>query len=106
MQSSENGFLLGGLVSQKTSRVYTADTTGLIAKIRNPWDESKRIIIVAGNKAVGTKASVLALTNFYDKTLQDYRSDGTFVAVIQGYDLDGDGKVDSIEVPEQYCTRT
>jgi len=46
------------------------------------------------------------LTNFYDKTLQDYRSDGTFVAVIQGYDLDGDGKVDSIEVPEQYCTRT
>ncbi len=106
MQSSENGFLLGGLVSQKTSRVYTADTTGLIAKIRNPWDESKRIIIFAGNKAVGTKASVLALTNFYDKTLQDYRSDGTFVAVIQGYDLDGDGKVDNIEVPEQYCLKT
>jgi len=106
MQSSENGFLLGGLVSQKTTRVYTADTTGLIAKIRNPWDERKRIIIVAGNKAVGTKASVLALTNFYDKTLRDYKSDGTFVAVIQGYDLDGDGKVDSIEVPEQYCTKT
>ena len=105
MQSSENGFLLGGLVSQKTSRVYTADTTGLIAKIKNPWDETKAIIVVAGNKAVGTKASVLALTNFYDKTLRDYKRDGTFVAIIQGYDLDGDGKVDSIEVPEQYCTQ-
>ena len=105
MQSSENGFLLGGLVSEKTSRVYTADTTGLIAKIHNPWDKNKRIIVVAGNKAVGTKASVLALTNFYDKTLHDYKGDGTFVAVIQGYDLDGDGKVDSIEVPEQYCTQ-
>ncbi len=105
MQSSENGFLLGGLVSQKSSRVYTADTTGLIAKLRNPWDESKRIIVLAGNKAVGTKACVLALTNFYEKTLKDYTCDGTYVAVIQGYDLDGDGKVDSIEVPEQYCTQ-
>ncbi len=106
MQSSENGFLLGGLISQKTSRVYTSDTTGVIAKIPNPWDETKRVIVVAGNKAVGTKAAVLALTNFYDKTLQGYLDQRTFVAVIQGFDLDGDGKVDSIEVPEQYCLTT
>jgi hypothetical protein len=100
MQSSNEGFLLGGMVSQKTSRVYTADTAGLVAKIVNPWDETKRIIIVAGNKAVGTKACVLALTNFWSKTLQKYRGDNGFGAVIQGFDLDGDGKVDAIEVPE------
>ena len=103
MQSSENGFLLGGLVSQKSSRVYTADTIGIVAKMPNPWDQSKRIIVVAGNKAVGTKACVLALTNFYDKTLKSYCDGATFVAIIHGYDLDGDGKVDSIEVSEQYC---
>jgi DNA-binding Lrp family transcriptional regulator len=100
MQSSEHGFLLGGLVSKKTKRVYTADVAGLIAKIENPWDKSKRVIVLAGNKAVGTKACVLALTNFWKKTLQNYRGKNGFAAVIQGFDLDGDGKVDSIEVPE------
>jgi hypothetical protein len=100
MQSSNQGFLLGGMVSQKTSRVYTADTAGLIAKIVNPWDKTKRIIVVAGNKAVGTKACVLALTNFWNKTLENYRADDRFGAVIQGFDLDGDGKVDGIEVSE------
>jgi len=100
MQSSEQGFLFGGLVSRKTSHVYTADTVGLIAKIVNPWDNTKRIIVLAGNKAVGTKACVLALTNFWKKTLKDYHGEDTFATVIQGFDLDGDGKVDSIDVLE------
>jgi DNA-binding transcriptional ArsR family regulator len=100
MQSSNQGFLLGGLSSEKTSRVYTADVAGLIAKIVNPWDTTKRIVVLAGNKAVGTKACVLALTNFWKKTLQKYRGEDTFATVIQGFDLDGDGKVDSIEVME------
>ncbi|MEM2440159.1 MAG: helix-turn-helix domain-containing protein [Candidatus Bathyarchaeia archaeon] len=100
MQPSEQGFLFGGLVSGKTGRVYTADSVGLVAKIVNPWDSSKRVIVLAGNKAVGTKACVLALTNFWMKTLEKYRDREPFAAVIQGLDLDGDGKVDSIEVLE------
>ncbi len=100
MQSSDQGFLLGGLSSEKTSRVYTADVVGVIAKIVNPWDTTKRIVVLAGNKAVGTKACVLALTNFWKKTLRKYRGEDTFATVIQGFDLDGDGKVDSIEVME------
>jgi DNA-binding transcriptional ArsR family regulator len=100
MQSSNQGFLLGGLSSNKTSHVYTADSAGLIAKIVNPWDKTKRIVVLAGNKAVGTKACVLALTNFWKKTLQEYRDEDTFATVIQGFDLVGDGKVDSIEVLE------
>jgi DNA-binding transcriptional ArsR family regulator len=100
MQPSEQGFLLGGMVSKRTSINYTADTAGLIAKIINPWDSSKSIIVLAGNKAVGTKACVLALTNFWKKTLRNYRGEDTFATVIQGFDLDSDGKVDSIEVLE------
>jgi len=100
MQSSEQGFLLGGLASKKTMQVYTSDVSGLIAKIVNPWDKTKRIVVLAGNKAVGTKACVLALTNFWKKTLQKYRGEDTFAVVIHGFDLDGDGKVDSIEVNE------
>ena len=100
MQSSDQGFLLGGLVSQKTSRVYTTDLAGLIAKIVNPWDKTKRIVVLAGNKAVGTKACVLAMANFWKRTLQGYHGEDTFGTVIQGFDLDGDGKVDSVEVSE------
>ena len=101
MQSSAQGYLFGGLVSQKTSVVYTADVAGLVAKIQNPWDKTKSVIVLAGNKEVGTKACVLALTNFWQKTLKEYRDGNTsFSAVIQGFDLDGDGKVDSIEVSE------
>jgi DNA-binding transcriptional ArsR family regulator len=100
MRSSAEGFLFGGLVSKITSAVYTADNVGLVAKIINPWDNCKRVIVLAGNKAVGTKACVLALTNFWSRTLKNYKVNETLAKVIQGFDLDGDGKVDSIEVLE------
>jgi DNA-binding transcriptional ArsR family regulator len=100
MTPSEHGFLLGGLVSTKTGNVYTADTVGLIAKIVNPWSSEKRVIVFAGNKAVGTKACVLALAKFWRQALKNYHDEDSFATVIQGFDLDGDGKVDSIEVLE------
>ena len=100
MMPSEHGFLLGGLVSEKTKKVYTADNIGLIARIPNPWNREKIVIVLAGNKAVGTKACVLALTKFWKKTLKNFGGEKKFAAVIQGFDLDGDGKVDSIEVLE------
>jgi DNA-binding transcriptional ArsR family regulator len=99
MMPSEHGFLLGGLVSEKTQKVYTADNMGVIARIPNPWNMEKSIIVLAGNKAVGTKACVLALTKFWSKTLKNFGEE-KFAVVIQGFDLDGDGKVDSIEVLE------
>jgi len=40
------------------------------------------------------------LTDSWTKTLQGYRGEETFAAVIQGFDLDGDEKVDSLEVSE------
>lgn len=100
VRSTEEGFLFGGLTSQKTGTVYTSDNIGLIAKITNPWDKTKQIIVIAGNKAVGTKACALAITKFWKETLKNFTSTSDFAAVIQGFDLDGDGKVDAIEVLE------
>ena len=100
MMPSEHGFLLGGLVSEKTRNVYTADTIGIIARILNPWNQEKMIIVLAGNKAVGTKACVLALAKFWKEALKNFGDEEKFATVIQGFDLDGDGKVDSIEVLE------
>jgi len=100
VKSTEQGFLFGGLISQQTSNVYTSDNIGLIAKIANPWDKTRQIIVIAGNKAIGTKACVLALTKFWKETLKNFNGTDSFAAVIQGFDLDGDGKVDAIEVLE------
>lgn len=100
MRSSTHGFLLGGLVSPKTRRIFTADTMGLLAKIVNPWETEKRVIVLAGNRTVGTKACVLALAKFWQKVLKNYMGEDSFATVIRGFDLDGDGKVDSIEVLE------
>jgi DNA-binding transcriptional ArsR family regulator len=100
MMPSEHGFLLGGLVSEKIKKVYTADNIGLIARIPNPWNKEKNVIVLAGNKAVGTKACVLALTKFWKKTLKNFGNNHEFATVIQGFDLDGDGKVDAIEILE------
>lgn len=100
MMPSEHGFLFGGLVSQKTQNVYTGDAVGVVARIANPWNKEKRIIVLAGNKAVGTKACVLAIARFWKQTLKKFNGKNDFATVIQGFDLDGDGKVDSIEVIE------
>ncbi len=100
MTPSNGGFLLGGLKSERTGRIYTGYTVGVVAKIVNPWNHSKRIIVLAGNKTVGTKACVIALTRFWKKTLKDYNDQEVFTRVIEGFDLDGDGKVDSTEVIE------
>ena len=100
MKESEQGFLFGGLFSEKSGKVYTLDTVGLVAKIANPWDNSKHVILLAGNKAVGTKACVLALTRFWSETLKNFSESEPFATVIQGFDMNGDGKVDSIEVLE------
>jgi DNA-binding transcriptional ArsR family regulator len=100
MMPSEHGFLLGGLVSKKTGNVYTGDTVGVISRIVNPWDKEKRIIVLAGNKAVGTKACVIALTKFWKEALKKFSGQDKFATLIQGFDLHGDGKVDSIEVLE------
>jgi len=100
MMPSEHGFLFGGLVSEKTGNVYTSDVIGVIARIVNPWDKEKRIIVLAGNKAVGTKACVLALAKFWKEALKNFVDEERFATVIQGFDLDGNGKVDSIEVLE------
>lgn len=99
MTPSRHGFLFGGLFSVRTKNVYTDDNVGLIAKIRNPWNNEKDVIVLAGNKAVGTKACVIGLARFWKQVLENYNEE-PFATVIKGFDLDGDGKIDSVEVLE------
>jgi len=93
-------FPFRGIISKKTGNKYTEDSQGIIAKIPNPKDNDKSIIVLAGNRFNGTKAAIIALTRFYEKVFADYENEDTWVRVIEGLDLDGDGKIDSIDILE------
>ncbi|MCD6368163.1 MAG: S-layer protein [Candidatus Aenigmarchaeota archaeon] len=79
---------------------YSGEFDGLIVKIKNPWDESKRIIILAGAHRQATKACIIAITQHYEKVLKDYNKNKDFYRIIRGLDKDGDGKIDDIKILE------
>ncbi|MCK4634583.1 MAG: S-layer protein [Candidatus Aenigmarchaeota archaeon] len=79
---------------------YNGETDGIIAKIKNPWDENKKIILLSGIKFEGTKACILGLTQQYEKVLKGFNRNRDFYRIIRGLDKDGDGKVDDIEILE------
>lgn len=88
----------GGLVAKK--QVYTSEFAGVVAKTPNPFNSQKTVIVLAGLRASGTKATVIALTRFWNKLLSSYEGESSWAAVVEGLDLDGDGKIDSVEILE------
>jgi len=79
-------------------RTFNIDRDAVIARIKNPFDPSRVVIVLAGVRAVGTKSAIIGLANFADKVLEGYKGEDNWAVAIRGYDLDGDGKVDSVEV--------
>lgn len=87
-----------GIITKKGS--YTEESMGMVSRIQNPFNKEKYILIIAGIRFVGTKAAVLALTRFTKNTIYRFSGQKEFYAIVQGFDLDGDGKIDNIEVLE------
>ena len=85
-------------ISDGEGNVYTFERDGIVAKIPNPKDERKSIIVLAGNRSVGTKSAILSLTNFWKKLLKEYHGEDRWSTIVRGFDMDGDGKIDAAEV--------
>ncbi len=79
---------------------HTEDNIGLIARIPNPYNPEYKIIALAGIRFSGTKSTVIGLTRFTKQILNRFTDQKEFYAIVEGFDLDGDGKIDSIEVIE------
>lgn len=88
-----------GIISSNSDKFYSKNTHGIIFKTQNPFDTSKTVIAFAGQGRRGTKAAILALIKNWDEILKDYQ-DGPFRKIVEGYDLDGDGSIDSVEIKE------
>ena len=87
-------------------RTHTLDNHGLIAKIRNPYSEKVNIVIIAGVRSAGTKSAVIALTNHGNEILKKYNQENNWALVVQGFDMDSDGKIDTIDIVDEISTKS
>jgi hypothetical protein len=89
------------IISKISNNIYRDDQFGSINMIENPWNRSKRILVFAGKRFPGTRAAILAFMNDSQKILKGNRFDRTKISrVVRGYDMDGDGVIDSAEIME------
>ena len=95
----ESNFWSGLIALQ--GRTHTLDNHGLIAKIRNPFSEKVKIIIIAGVRSAGTKSAIIALTNHGNEILKKFNQDDNWAVVVQGFDMDSDGKIDTIDIVDE-----
>lgn len=86
-----------GLIDGQGKR-YSLDNHGLIAKIKNPYDSNSSIVVVAGVRSAGTKSAVIALTNYSEEVLKKYDGEEDLALVVQGFDMNSDGKIDHVDV--------
>lgn len=93
-----------GLVAGSSAKPYNLDNQGLIAKIKNPYNDGKYIIIVAGVRSIGTKSAVIALTNYSEEILKSYQNEEEWALVVQGFDMNADGKIDHVDIISEVTT--
>jgi hypothetical protein len=89
------------IVSTLSKKTYTADDTGIVSVIANPENPKSRILMLAGKRFAGTRAAVLAAVNRFEEFLEGNRFDNAVKSrVVKGYDMDGDGIIDTAEFLE------
>lgn len=96
----EDKFPYRSIYSEVTNKTYPDDNIGIISKIVNPNNTEKSIILIAGNTNGGTKAAIIAFTRHTDKVLGKYAGEDNWGCLVRGYDMDGDGKIDTVKVLE------
>lgn len=79
---------------ESPGKEYYEDWAGFVAVTDNPQDPGRRIMEVAGRTSAGTRAAILGLREQF-KRIQE-----NGYIVVQGFDEDGDGIVDSIDLLE------
>jgi uncharacterized protein RhaS with RHS repeats len=50
-----------------TNKEYHNDKNGIIIKCDNPFDKSKKILLIAGLRLIGTRACILALSKYMEE---------------------------------------
>lgn len=89
------------IVSSISKKRYYSDEGGIIAKIKNPLNKEKSVLVIAGKRLSGTKASITAfLKGFSNITKGNIYNPKFNAKIVEGVDMDSDGAIDSVEFKE------
>lgn len=87
--------------SSISNKEYFSDETGFVTKVKNPFDKSKDIMVIAGKRHSGTRSIMIAFLKRFDELIKGNILNNKINAkVVEGVDLDSDGVVDDIEILE------
>ncbi len=89
------------IVSRVSGRVYGEDVNGVVETVPNPFAEDKTLLVLAGKRIEGTRASVVAFTEkLPELSLGNIYDRGLMVKVVEGIDRDSDGLIDDVVILE------
>ena len=89
------------IVSRLSGRTYSEDVDGVVEFIESPFCEGRMVVVLAGRRIEGTRASVVAFTSRLAEVAEGNVHDRRVRAhVVEGLDKDSDGLIDDVEVLE------
>ncbi len=88
------------IVKRKSNKVYSQDSIGMILKMDNPLDPSKKILILGGKRSRGSRAAILSVTKYFDQLKEANENNEDIMSIILGYDRDSDYEIDDVEFLE------
>jgi DNA-binding transcriptional ArsR family regulator len=89
------------MISRITGKSYGGEEEGAVQMIVNPMNQESRVLVVAGNTYLGTRAAVLAFIKYTDQIAAGNSMNRNIVAtVVSGLDVNSDGLVDDVEFLE------
>lgn len=88
-------------IYSRISRRRYSGNIGAIELLPNPFSTKKKILLVGGLNHHGTRAAILAIIKKMKQLEEGSNAPrGMFARVVEGYDEDGDGTIDSVEILE------
>ncbi|MBI5223089.1 S-layer protein [Candidatus Micrarchaeota archaeon] len=86
--------------SELSGRTYS-ENVGLIELVKNPNNPDSWILVIGGVNQQGTRAAVMAIVKkSRELDLGNSYDPGVIAKVVEGFDEDGDGIVDEVEIKE------
>jgi hypothetical protein len=89
------------MISRISGKSYAGEEEGAIQIVVNPNNQDSRVIVIAGNTYLGTRAAVLAFVKYTDEVARGNSMNTNVIArVVSGLDVNSDGLVDDVEFLE------
>ncbi len=85
--------------SRSLGKTYDDPTIGIVLKINNPFDSTKKMLLIGG-KTRGTRAAFLACTKHIQDLLARQSKEGDIMCMVKGLDKDGDRIIDEVKFVE------